>query len=216
MKHRKKEHYEQEDLQELIDTDAEYLMLLGERSNGKSYAVKWRLFKDWYEKGEEFIYLRRWDTDIKGKKVRDYFADLEQRTDGARPIYELTGGKWEYIEAYRGELFLARLNEDGTVTRDVRRIAHVMNLTGETHYKSGQFPKVSAILFEEFITATGYIPREVEALFSIVSTVFRRKRGRVYMIGNTLVPVCPYFNEWDIHIDKIKVLSISLITTRNR
>lgn len=202
--------YDQQDLQELIDTDAQYLILLGERSNGKSYAVKWHEVVNAWKNEREFIYLRRWGLETKRKRARDYFNDLEIRRDGAEPIKELTDGEWTFIDAFQGELFMARYNEKGTIERHPRRIGHIMNLTGDTHFKSGQFPRVDSIIFEEFITADGYVPREVNALLSIVSTVFRRGKGRVYMIGNTIVPVCPYFNEWDIHIDKIEQGTINI------
>ena len=52
------------------------------------------------------------------------------------------------------------------------------------------------IIFEEFITDQAYLYDEPYKLMQLVSTIARDENVRVFMIGNTLSRVCPYFAEW--------------------
>ena len=56
--------------------NAQYNILLGERSNGKSYAVKEKcLIEAWNDPDKKFILLRRWDLEIKPNLSEAYFKD---------------------------------------------------------------------------------------------------------------------------------------------
>lgn len=185
-------------LDRILSTGARFIMPIGERSNGKSFAVKEHCLKQSIIHGREFIYLRRWREDIKVDAVERYFEDLVENEKGKKFIYEWTGQEWDRISIYRGSIYLARINAEGKLERSAIRIGHIACLTGETHYKSNQYPKVDNIIFEEFITDKGYLPNEVKTLVSFVSTVLRRRAGYVFMIGNTISQVCPYFSEWEL------------------
>ena len=56
--------------------DARYIILLGGRNNGKSFATKEDVIKNFLEKGEEFAYVRRYKEDCKQYMVQEYFADI--------------------------------------------------------------------------------------------------------------------------------------------
>ena len=74
-----------------------------------------------------------------------------------------------------------------------------MALSASTHYKSTQYPFVKNMIFEEFVTDGLYLQNECNLLMQLVSTVFRnRKDGKVFLIGNTISRVCPYFYEWEL------------------
>ena len=45
--------------------DLQYIMLLGQRSNGKSYAVKQHCLTHFWQTGKRFVYVRRWQIDRK-------------------------------------------------------------------------------------------------------------------------------------------------------
>ena len=56
-------------LSNLLKTESQYKMLLGERSNGKSYAVKEYILNEAYKNNNQFAYIRRWREDIKSASV---------------------------------------------------------------------------------------------------------------------------------------------------
>lgn len=197
-------------LNNILKTSAQYLMLLGERSNGKSYAVKEYVLKDYFENGNQFAYIRRWREEIKGATIEQYFEDMEENADGQKNIYKLSKGKYDSLSVYRGDIYLASIDENGKKVRG-EKIGYSMCLTGETHYKSLSYSKVYNIIFEEFITDSGYLPMECKKFVSLVSTIIRRRNGKVFMIGNTLTPVCPYFSEWGlVNVPKQKIGTIEM------
>ena len=192
----------------ILKTDCEYMLQLGERSNGKSYADKLYLLRcAWDEKdpytGEplpeyEFAYIRRWDLEIKGKDVEQYFADMVVNGKGEEVIKEITGGEYETVAVYQRRIYFAKVDpETGSLIRG-KLIGHCFAITQETHYKSLAFPKVGRAIFEEFITNSGYLEKEPQRLLALISTIFRRRRGRIFLVGNTISRACPYFGDWGL------------------
>lgn len=172
---------------------ADYIMVIGARNNGKSYAVKSLLLNDCYKNDNEFIYLRRYSLDIKDSTCELYFADC--------PVSEITKGEYTTISVYRKQIFLANIDDSGKVVRG-KRIGYCHALSSAEHYKSLSYPKVKYIDFEEFISQDGqYLFQEAEyKLFHYVSTIFRSRKGKVFLIGNTLSRIVPYYREWGLQV----------------
>ena len=85
-------------LDNMKKTKAQYRMLLGEKSNGKSYAVKSELIKDAYLNNRKFVYMRRYREDLKTVDVNAYFADA--------PVRDITKHNYERVIVDKGILFL--------------------------------------------------------------------------------------------------------------
>ena len=177
------------DIKNLLSTGAAYLMLLGQRSNGKSYQVKYTCVEDAYNNDGLMIYLRRWASDIKQKEVSAYFDDV--------PVKTITNGEYVGITAYQGEIFFYNLNEDNEIVRG-KLVGRYCALNLNERYKSQVFAGYENIVYEEFITDKLYLDNEPRTLMQFASTVFRDRKGRVFLVGNTLSRVCPYFNEWQL------------------
>lgn len=185
-------------LKRILAEECQYMGLLGERSNGKSYAVKEFILRDLWEHGNQFAYVRRWREDIKTQYTEGYFNDAEKADNGRELIKEITHGKYTTIAVYQGAYYWANYNEHGKKERDGKPIGHIFCLTGETHVKSVSYPLIYNFVFEEWITDKGYLPDEPHTLMSLISTILRRRKGRVFLIGNTMSQVCPYFAEWGL------------------
>lgn len=56
--------------------DAIYYVLIGERSNGKTFACLEKIIKDYLKDGTQGVYLRRMGEDVKGRRALDLFAPL--------------------------------------------------------------------------------------------------------------------------------------------
>ena len=182
--------------------DAQFKILLGGRNIGKSYATKQDVVSECYSSGKEFIYLRRWDEDIKPKNAINYFSDLQ--------VTEITKGVYSSVFIYQSKIYLCNYDESGKV-KDKYHIGYTHALNQNERYKSQIFPKVDYVIFEEFITDAMYLPYEPDKLQNYASTIFRERVGTVYMIGNTISKLCPYFNEWKLDkVTKMKVHDIAL------
>ena len=57
----KKQYY---DISNILKTNASYMMLLGQRANGKSYQAKKVVLEAAYHHDKLFVYLRRWEREI--------------------------------------------------------------------------------------------------------------------------------------------------------
>ena len=183
---KKREYYK---IANLLKTEAAYMILLGMRANGKSYAAKETVLRDAYENGVNFVYLRRWREDIKRASVEAYFADM--------PIEKITVGEYNTIIAWQGSLYFAVLTDDNKVERG-RKIGRYCALNEAVRYKSQAFVNYGWILYEEFITDEVYLSEEPTKLQQFISTVARLDSIKVLLIGNTMSRVCPYFNEWQL------------------
>lgn len=181
----KKQYY---DISNLLSTKAQYMMLLGQRANGKSYQVKKTMLEAAYNKEKKFVYLRRWKADITTSAVESYFEDM--------PINKITSGEYDKVKAWRNNIYFCTVEDDGKEVRGPM-IGRYCALNEAERYKSWVFTKdFEYIDFEEFITDRTYLVDEPAKLQQFVSTVARLESLTVFLIGNTLNRVCPYFSEW--------------------
>lgn len=181
----KKKYYRTTNIDKL---HANYNILLGQRSNGKSYAVKEKVLMKAYQSDAQFVYLRRYQIDVKTADVESYFGDM--------PIYSITGGEYTTISCYRGAIYFANIDDEGKIKRG-KQIGRALYLSGFAHFKSQTFPHTKDIIYEEFVTDGMYIDNEPNILQNFVSTIARDNSDvQVWMIGNTISRVCPYFEEW--------------------
>ena len=171
-------------------TGAQYRMLLGEKSNGKSYAVKSEVIKDAFNEGKKFIYMRRYREDLKTVDVNAYFEDA--------PVRDITRHMYERVVVDKGILYLANYNEEDDKFDKGPEIGRCVYLSGYEHFASQSFLDVYNIVYEEFITQRNYLPNEPAQLQKMVSTILRDRQGAVYLVGNTINRVCPYFTEWQL------------------
>ena len=202
----------------LLSEKAEYNLLLGERSNGKSYATKycslWEAYyeKDYFEhfknkkdvqiKRYQLGYIRRWKDETKANDIERYFDDM--------PIKDITNNEYSIVIAYRNDIYFGNVDEKGKKIRG-KKIGSVFAVNMATHYKSLSFPHIRNLIYEEFLTKDGYLAREVENLTSIISTIARREYVRVFLIGNSVNRYCPYFNEWELtHVKQQKIGTIDI------
>lgn len=191
----KKEYYT---LDRILSCNCQYNVVFGERTNGKSYAVKWHVLREAYlHENHKFVYIRRWREDIQQNRDYMYWQDMVKDKKGNKRIEELTNGEYNDIAIYKSDIFLAVNDGNGKKTRG-RQIGRVLVLTADTHEKSMAYVDYYNIIYEEFITNKGYLADEVNTFMSAVSTILRRDEGKVFLVGNTLDQTCPYFREWEL------------------
>lgn len=194
-------------VREIWESGAQYLLLNGERSNGKSYSAKAAALKmAWTERDpfsgkrtDRFLfgYVRRRDKECNGLNGLGWLSDMVQDSKGNRFIETLTKGEADHIAYFRRYFYFAKYAEDGKEIR-VKECGTLFAVATEGQVKSLAFPRVGVLIFEEYITKDGYLTGETQHLESLVSTVFRRDRGRVVLVGNTMNRACPYFQAWGL------------------
>lgn len=175
-----------------LQIDANYRVLLSERNVGKSYALKEYVVEKAYRSSfeERFVYLRRYDKDIKASACNKYFGDT--------PVSKITNGEFDGITYYRGDFFFSKMNPKTYKEERGPIIGYGVALNNAEHYKSLVFAGVEDIIYEEFITDDLYLTDEPTALQELVSTIARERDVNVWLLGNKIDRVCPYFTEWEL------------------
>ena len=80
--------------------DCKYIVVYGERSNGKSYSALKYCIKMFYQSGgtSSFGYIRRWTDDIKSSNMEQVFKSLRTNEKGDNAIAEVTKGEYNDVE----------------------------------------------------------------------------------------------------------------------
>lgn len=177
-------------LTEILRHKAQYNLIYGERSNGKSYAVKEYCLKRFRDYAEEFVVIRRLKSDVTKALSDLYFSDA--------PIEDIFGDKYNCIYTQSGRVYLAFLDEDGK-RKNPTLCGYVRALSEAQRYSSGAYNNVQNIVLEEFISLDGrYLPNEIMLFRHIISTIARKRDVNVFMIANTISRLSPYFREFGV------------------
>lgn len=188
---------------------AHYNLIIGERSNGKTFAVLSEIVKNYYETGKQGAYIRRMSEDFTGKRGATLFEALID-SNGKNTISELTQGYWTSVYYYGSRWYLCNYvqKDNGEWDResDETPFCYGFALTATEHEKGVGYPNITTICFDEFMTRHGYLRDEFVLFMNTLSTIIRQRDDvTIYMCGNTVNKYCPYFKEMGLrHIDKMK------------
>lgn len=173
--------------------NADYNIIFGERSNGKTYACLEMALRRYVETGEQTAYLRRWREDLRGKRGESLFSG--HVNNGL--IEKLTDGKFNSVLYFSSKWFLCYYDqEQNKRIPDDKPFCFGFALSEQEHEKSSSFPDVTTIIFDEFLTRRYYLPDEFILFMNLLSTIIRQRDNvKVYMLGNTVNKYCPYFSE---------------------
>ena len=161
--------------------EAKYYVVFSLRSNGKSYsALEYILERFLAGKGQGAI-IRRYDLDFKQRRGGAMFASLVQ--NGV--VYNMSNGMYNNVLYRAGEFWLRYVNDEGEVIRtSTEPFCYGFALTGNEHDKSTGYPSVTTIVFDEFISRTGYLQDEFVLLMNTISTIIRRRSDvKIIMLG---------------------------------
>lgn len=184
-------------LKPILKRNATYNVIIGERSNGKTFACLVYALKRYFEKGEQFTYIRRWTTDVKPSRLNELFAAVVS----SGLLAKLSDGKYQTIIFKTGRFYLANYGEDGkTIYSDTDVLGFAMSLNEGEHNKSISYPKVTTIIFDEFLTSNVYLENEFVSFMNLVSTIVRQRTNvKIFMLGNTVNKYSPYFKEMGLN-----------------
>lgn len=181
-------------LSKIDKTNGTYRVIFGERSNGKTFACLEKWLLTYATTGKQGAYIRRWDEDIRPKRMEQLFASIITDSKVWKKYYADT---YDGI-AYRSGKFFLYGRDDKLEKRILEDdpIGFAFSLSSMEHDKSTSFPNVDLIIFDEFLTRRMYLPDEFVLFMNCLSTIIRQRTSVVvYMLGNTVNKTCPYFTE---------------------
>ena len=151
--------------------------ICGNRGPGKTYGSKTWCGKHFVKTGNKFVWVRRYRTEFAGNNT--FWGKVAGEFEGHR--LKVSGDSYLIDGAEAG-----------------RRVV----LSTSRMKKGIEFPNFDTIIFDEFLIDKGVyhsLPGEVEIFLDLVDTVFRgRNDVRVFLLGNTISSVNPYFNYFHI------------------
>lgn len=157
--------------------------IIGERGVGKTYGIKVHALKHYLKTGKQFVYIRRYKTELKPALQNSSF--FQQITN--EPIaqgHELKNdGKFFYC--------------------DKKVCGYAIPLSTSNILKSSSYDNVDLIIFDEFILMNGmyrYLNDEVTQVLELIETVARLRDFRMFFLGNAITQTNPYFMYFDLSL----------------
>ena len=180
------------DYNRILSYNAAYNMVVGPRGNGKTYGAKKRCIKKAIYGRGNFIYLRRYQSEIVPAK-ETFFADISHEFPETE--FRINGNKAE---------FTWDIDHDPK-EKKWELLCYFIVLSKAQSYKSVSFATVTDIIFDEFIIEAGmvrYLPDEPRVFNNFYSTVDRNQdKTRVLFLANAVKIMNPYFGEYSINPD---------------
>ena len=188
---------------------ATYNIIVGQRSNGKSYACLKQGIVNYAKTGAQMALVRRWKEDFVGKRGQTMFEALINNDE----VRKATKGNWTGIFYQASKWYFCKTVDD-VLLKDETPFCWGFSLNDMEHDKSTSYPRVSTIVFDEFISRQAYLPDEFVTFCNVVSTIIRHRTDVViYMLGNTVNKFCPYFEEMGLkHLRDMKPGDIDVYT----
>lgn len=173
----------------LFSYNATYNFVVGGRGIGKTYGAKKRAVINNIRRGEMFIYLRRYKTELSA--ARDtFFADIQSEFKN-------------YDFRFKSNIAqMSLVSERENKKRKWQDVGYFFALSTAQSLKSVSFPLVTLIIYDEFILERGafhYLPNEAIVFNNFYSTVDRNQdKTKVLFLANSVSIMNPYFIEYDI------------------
>lgn len=195
---------DQQDLQwysydSIMAIDAVYRVIIGMRSNGKTYGWARMALTHYVQDGLPSAYVRRLDEMIKPKVISGLF-------DPHKPyIEEITKGQYNDIEYRSNGWYFIRKEQNAAgdwerVARDRAPFCRSYAISTVETTKGPDYGPVWSICFDEFITRQFYLANELVLQQNLFSSIIRDRPGiQIFMLANTVSKSCPYFAEMGLY-----------------
>lgn len=174
------------DLHDILTHNCLYNFAIGPRGAGKTYGCKKWAIKDFLKTGKQFIYLRRYKSEIGKKQMEKFFSAVKHEFPDTE--FEVKG-RVLYI--------------------DKKIAGYAVPLSTALTEKSTEYPDVNKIIYDEFVIDSKsshlkYLSEEVEAFLEFYETVARLRDVRVMFLSNNVSVVNPYFLFWNLRPNQKK------------
>lgn len=177
-------------------------IVVGKRSNGKTFGALYeglqRIASGSMSKNKICL-IRRTDADFKSKNG----AQTSFNGIVSKGYFNKLFPEWDGITYYAGNFYrtkkVADKNGEIKLKKDIEPICYGFTLNNYERYKSGSFLDADFIVFDEFLTNSGYLTNEFKAWENMLSTIIRdRDNVTIYMLANTV-------NKYGEYIEKMNL-----------
>ena len=181
-------------LKNILAKNADYNLIIGQRSNGKTYALLKYSLEQYKKKGTRFAYIRRWAEDIVSRRAEQLFTPLQAEIENIFGI--------GYSVRYKRAKYYLVDDQDNEI--DV--IGHILALNQSAHTKSVAYTNVKTVILDEFIQMSGekQLADEISMFENTISTIVRTANDvKIFLLANTVSKFSGYFVHFGIDINKV-------------
>lgn len=172
-------------LSQVLSYNCLFNFICGARGMGKTYSAKDWSIRDFLKTQGQFMYVRRYDTEIRETNRNNRFwRDIAPKY----PDHEFKILKNAYMI-------------------DGEEAGQAIPLSTSIINKGIPFPNINKIIFDEFIIDKGvyhYLNDEVTAFLELYETIARLRDVRVLFLSNAVTQVNPYFLYFNLQLPKAK------------
>lgn len=175
------------DLGETLTHNCLFNFIIGNRGGGKTYAFKKWAIKDFLKTGNQFVYVRRYETEIKEVKQK-FVNDIVANNEFPETEFSIVGNT---------------LKINGKIA------GYFLTLSKAKIHKSTSYPYVNKIGFDEFIIEKGvyrYLENEVDAFNDLYETIARPGTNHpdviTFFLSNAVTITNPYFLYYNLQPPK--------------
>ena len=171
----------------IISFNALLNLIIGERGVGKTYGLKTRAVRRFINKGKQFAYIRRYETDLAesvgNTEDNKFFEQIKNEFPNS--TFKITKNKK-----------VRKLYIDNKIC------GYALPLSASDSLKSSTYENVDMIIYDEFMLKEGstqhYLRNEPEIILDLIETIGRLRDIRVYCIGNAVSSTCPLMAYFDL------------------
>lgn len=175
-------------LRQTLSHNCLFNFIVGNRGSGKTYSFKEWAIDDFIKSGKQFIYLRRYQSELDAVK-QSLFNDIASNDKYSHLKITIEGDNF-YID---GEL-----------------AGFAMALSRATTFKSSSYPLVNKICYDEFIIEggkVGYLKNEVRNFLDFYETIARMREVIVFFLSNAITMYNPYTLYFDLQLPYGKLVA---------
>lgn len=178
-------------------------MVIGARSIGKTFDFKRWLLKRFINHGEQFIYLRRTQTELDEIDKDNFFKyDLIEKVFDDITEYEMNTTKvGTEIKFYSGSKHYKITISSKRILINNKVACYMKPLNAGVKLKGSEYDEVKYLLFDEVLIDKSqsqninYLPNEMNSFFQFIFSVFRlRSDVRIFLLSNATDVNNPYYN----------------------
>ena len=185
------------DYKSVFEPGVKIYMILGQRSDGKTYGAIQDSITTYAKTGIPSAYIRRFAEST----TKSLLQDLT-RPHGAT-IKKQTSGKYTASEYHSKRFYFDNLGENPE--RDPNPFLYVYALNTWENAKGADSGNFHNVIFDEYVSNNKYLPNEYTIFENVLSSILRtRSESRLIMLGNPINQICPYFDEFNIEPHKLK------------
>ena len=171
----------------IISFNALLNLIIGERGVGKTYGFKTFSVKRFLNKGKQFAYVRRYETDLAesvgNSEDNKFFEQIKKEFPNS--TFKITKSKK-----------VRKLYIDDKIC------GYAMPLSSADSLKSSTYENVDTIIYDEFMLKEGstqhYLRNEPEIILDLIETIGRLRDIRVYCLANAISSTCPLMAYFDV------------------